>query len=564
MKRLIDGVLLLALCLGLVSAPAAAAPVTPAPPAWFPAEHYLVFPGDEVYETEGWQKVLDLRRAAQDGAQLPAEDRDWVEGSAGTCYETALLRLKYAENAPGPKEAKGAFFAAGRAFSAAYSARVKANGGQPDELAQRLSLWASRCYLIYNESYIPDWNARLSGPLQALGLTLEDFFDAPYMDRVSADVRARVTQGIKQARDQITVQLDGSGLLDSARPGKDGAPEIRDGRTMIPVSTLATLLGAAVEWRGDTRQVVMVRAGTTIVMTLDQKTAHVNGKAIEMDVAPYSANGRTLIPAKYVGEFFGQKVAWDGEKRQVNVTEDKAAAAPSDLESWALPMGAMLARLNSGDPTLFGMYKRRYEITDPRGGVFGSAGLDKTILPQQLCRELLADSWGIDDRGDLIRTVSTMTAQGHNAEFLQAAAQGTSNLAPYHRQIAQKWGDRGILCWDLFRMSDLVQWGYLGGYLTYPEALALLEPAARRLQAEFSSWDEAYENYLDGYHWWSGEDMTGKSVWESARGKLYLTMKDPKKSASAALIFDDALFQTPITAVPGITAQQLLDQVTSK
>lgn len=88
-----------------------------------------------------------------------------------------------------------------------------------------------------------------------------------------------------------------------------------------------------------------------------------------------------------------------------------------------------------------------------------------------------------------------MTFYGHNAAFLADAAmikslspseyqtilknaQGMdAYMFPYTKELSKKWGDRGILCWDLFRMSNLVQWGYLAGYITYPEALALLEPA---------------------------------------------------------------------------------------
>lgn len=115
-------------------------------------------------------------------------------------------------------------------------------------------------------------------------------------------------------------------------------------------------------------------------------------------------------------------------------------------------------------------------------------------------------------------------------------------------------GDRGILCWDLFRMSNLVQWGYEAGYLTYPEALALLEPAAVRLKEAFSSWDEAYENYLDGYNWWARNDMTGPIRLGDFRGKRYLLLKE---SEATSALFDDALFSCAVLPVPGLSAASL-------
>ena len=107
-------------------------------------------------------------------------------------------------------------------------------------------------------------------------------------------------------------------------------------------------------------------------------------------------------------------------------------------------------------------------------------------------------------------------------------------------------------------MSNLVQWGYLAGYITYPEALALLERAAGLLRENFSSWDEAYENYLDGYNWWARNNVGEQNVWETERGKYYLEMKeDPELSP----IFDDALFKSDIISVPGVTAEALAKEI---
>ena len=139
-----------------------------------------------------------------------------------------------------------------------------------------------------------------------------------------------------------------------------------------------------------------------------------------------------------------------------------------------------------------------------------------TLYTYEWARYILENSWGITDRENLIETVCRMTYYGHNADFqayvamikgMSAAeyrellnnAEGMdAYMFHYTKRLGEKWGDRGILCWDLFRMSNLVQWGYVAGYVTYPEALALLEPAATLLQKNFKNWNEAFENYLDG------------------------------------------------------------------
>lgn len=180
-------------------------------------------------------------------------------------------------------------------------------------------------------------------------------------------------------------------------------------------------------------------------------------------------------------------------------------------------------------------------------------------------RENLSSAWGIRDREGLMELIGRMTLHGHNDSFQEAAAIAQSlseedmgallavssetdrYMWPYTKYLAEKWGDKGILAWDLFRISNLVQWGYTAGYISYEEALTLLEPAAVKLSESFSSWDEAYENYLDGYHWWERSDARGQDIWQTERGKLYQGMKaDPKLDG----LFDDSLFETGVIPLP--------------
>lgn len=365
---------------------------------------------------------------------------------------------------------------------------------------------------------------------------------------------------------RINITLDGYTLVIP-----DGvSPEMKDGRTMVPIRAVSEALGADVGWDQAARQVTLTRAGVTIVMTVGSKTAYVDGRAVEMDVAPYITSGRTLIPARYVAEFFGQKVGWDGAKRTVSITEDKSVVGESNLERWAIPMGAVQLGLNEGSHRWFA-YKRAFTVSAYTPNVpFGG----KEVLPSVRCRDMLSDSWDINSREDLIVTVCSLPYYGHNENFLEDVAYINaltpaqynqylnsdgmdSYMFPYTKQLGEKWGDRGILCWDLFRVSSLVQFGYTAGYVTYAEALALLEPAATLLCENFSSWEEAYENYLEGYNWWARNDVLDKNIWEVNRGNSYKTIVADKQYN----VLDDTLFETGVIPVPGVTAEQLLEQV---
>lgn len=540
MKRLLSIVLVLVMSLSLVPAVAAEA-VTPTPPEWINGDDYLVFPGDEVYLPENWAKVEALREEARNGALFPDDDsKNWAEGSAGMCYEMALVRIKYALNASdGTQERRMGFYSTGRAFSAAESEWEKANGKERDTLYHRLNVEKHRAWAIYSATYVSDYKLTLIPSLTALNMTVDDFFAGQYMHLCSADHRAAVLADLER------IEL----LIDGGKLPLEVPPEVKNQRTMVPVRAVGEAIGADVEWVQETRQVVMTRAGSTVTMTLDSTTATVDGKTVEMDVAPYAVNGRTLLPARYVAEFFGQKVDWDGEKRQVLITEDKSVAGNSNLEAWALPMGAMLNDMHKAFPQCFG---------------YGAA---RSATRVEQARSIVnGDQWNIPDRGSLVETIWSMTLYGHDATFremaadvklrtpeeraaisAQAADTWPAYMWEYTEELDRKWGDRGIMAWDLFRMSNLVQWGYTGGYLTYEEALAMLTPAASILAMEFSSWDEAYENYLDGYNWWARNDVVGQDIWQTERGKRYQAMKQDPEIAS---IFDDTLFQIGVISLP--------------
>lgn len=335
--------------------------------------------------------------------------------------------------------------------------------------------------------------------------------------------------------------------LDGKRLELDVPPEVKNQRTMVPVRAVAEAIGADVEWMQETQQAVLTRAGSTITMTIGSTTADIDGKQVEMDVAPYAVNGRTLLPARYVAEFFGQTVVWDGEKRWALITEDKSVAGDSNLEAWALAMGAMRGYMDKDSPNVFGQMRR-------------SSSATKEI------RERLASAWGSgSSREGLIALIQSMTPHGHNDDFQEAAAIANSlteeemaylisvssetdqYMWSYTKSLSEKWGEKGILAWDLSRMANLAQWGYTAGFLTYEEALELIEPAARMAHETFSSWEEFYENYLDGYNWWARNNVLEKNLWTVTRGP---TCRDMLDDPSMQTILDDALFETGVIGLP--------------
>lgn len=600
MKRWFSMVLSLLVFLSLTPM-VQAADVTPTPPEWMAAGEYAVFADGAAYQKENWDKILRLRTDAaaghtekamskqlkEDLASLRtlASGSDTQTGSASLCFELGLITLRYRCNAISQKLPMSETSYSGTQAETLLNNAVKYGAGEPEKVYLAY-LWNGRNQMLN----FCDLYSKSSEDMEAFVTTLQALYEYPQFKSAALlnwDMASLVPAEYRtMVQDAIIVMLDGKVVhpaIITYSPIKHelSAACVKNGWTMVPVRRLAELMGADVSYANGV--VTIVRAGVTATMTIGSKIATVGGKTVTMTAAPVKENGRTYIPVRYIGEFFGQDLKWV-TPRQLSVTESTEAVGQSNLKDWALPMGAILNQRNSKNWGIGGvtLNKRSSEDVAVFGGMsrvssanlynYGQGGKSSV----QFARDMLSGSWDIYGREELIDTVCSMTYYGHNDDFLSDAewinsmtsaqyqallkdAQGMdAYMFPYTKELYKKWGDKGIVAWDLFRMGSLAQWGYLAGYVTYPEALALLEPAANRLKENFSTWDKAAENYVDGYNWWARKNVLGQDTWQTERGKIY---KELKSTDIGKSLFNDALFRTPVTGVPGITAQSLLVSV---
>jgi len=110
----------------------------------------------------------------------------------------------------------------------------------------------------------------------------------------------------------------------------DVMPQIIEGRTLVPMRGIFEALGAEVGWDDATKTASGKTASTTVSLTIDNKEAKVNGKAVTLDVPAMIIDSRTMVPARFVAESLGCKVDWDGTTKTVIITmEKKEESKPS-------------------------------------------------------------------------------------------------------------------------------------------------------------------------------------------------------------------------------------------
>jgi hypothetical protein len=99
--------------------------------------------------------------------------------------------------------------------------------------------------------------------------------------------------------------------------------EIRSGRTIVPLRAIAEAFGADVQYDNVSRGInITLGDEISIVMTVGDVIAYVNGEEVILDSPPVIQNGRALVPIRFIGEAFGAEVLWDAPTRTVTIIRD--------------------------------------------------------------------------------------------------------------------------------------------------------------------------------------------------------------------------------------------------
>lgn len=72
-------------------------------------------------------------------------------------------------------------------------------------------------------------------------------------------------------------------------------------------------------WNPDTQTVTLLKGATAVQLTIGSNMLKLNGVDIPMDVAPEIKDGRTMLPIRFVGQALGAKVDWDEATQTVTL-----------------------------------------------------------------------------------------------------------------------------------------------------------------------------------------------------------------------------------------------------
>lgn len=118
---------------------------------------------------------------------------------------------------------------------------------------------------------------------------------------------------------EITVTLDGAAL--SCRM----PPIIENDRVLLPMRDLLEPLGYSVQWDESRRGITAKKGSTQLSMTADSSYASVNGQPVILDTPVRIIENIAFVPLRFVSEYSGAAVLWNGESASVEILQNTEA-----------------------------------------------------------------------------------------------------------------------------------------------------------------------------------------------------------------------------------------------
>jgi len=114
----------------------------------------------------------------------------------------------------------------------------------------------------------------------------------------------------------------------------DQPPIERAGRVLVPLRGVFEKLGASVAYEHGFINAT-TNDGKSVGLTIGSRNASVAGNATKLDVAPFTLNGRTMVPLRFVSTALGATVDYAPDTQVVTISDQ--APAKKNTTNWILP-----------------------------------------------------------------------------------------------------------------------------------------------------------------------------------------------------------------------------------
>ena len=157
-------------------------------------------------------------------------------------------------------------------------------------------------------------------------------------DAIMKEMAERSAAQEKEQREQNIKALGGVAgqvnvlLGDRCIAFTDAVPEVKNGRTMVPLRAALEAMGARIEFDQATKTAIVTgeKASFTHVVGSDIIT-RADGSTVKMDVHSYvTPSNRTIVPVRFFSQVLGYDVFWDNGYRMVFLLDEETFAEKVD------------------------------------------------------------------------------------------------------------------------------------------------------------------------------------------------------------------------------------------
>ena len=144
----------------------------------------------------------------------------------------------------------------------------------------------------------------------------------PSNNTPQAETTEETTPFVKETSKKIVLKVGSKNTkVDDKDVINDVAPIIRNDRTMLPARFVSENLGAKVAWNEDEKKVTITRENTVIEIFIGWTKAYINGKETQLDSPAFIENERTYTPVRFIAEALSAQVDWNEASNQVTITK---------------------------------------------------------------------------------------------------------------------------------------------------------------------------------------------------------------------------------------------------
>lgn len=100
---------------------------------------------------------------------------------------------------------------------------------------------------------------------------------------------------------------------------------MENNRVLVPMRSIMEALGYTVIWHQDNHTVEAKKDATQLFLTIDDPIALVNQEPVTLDAAATLSKNTTMVPLRFIAEYGGATVNWDGETYTVVIATSQVS-----------------------------------------------------------------------------------------------------------------------------------------------------------------------------------------------------------------------------------------------